>query len=66
MHITTFVLDDEVFVNFQCIFGYAFKILTLWVKSALLPVICATFGRLQDKSVHFCRIECLSPKHFMT
>ncbi|MGI5850920.1 MAG: hypothetical protein ACOX77_02270 [Caldicoprobacterales bacterium] len=33
-----------------------------WLKSDLLPVICAGFDLLRDSCVHFYRIECLLPR----
>ncbi|HHZ13320.1 MAG TPA: hypothetical protein GX394_05305 [Clostridiales bacterium] len=33
-----------------------------WLKSELLPVICAGFALLRDSCVHFYRIECLLPR----
>lgn len=61
MNISAFCSNGNVYVNCECIKGYAFKNAASWVKFALLPVICANFGQLRDDCVHFRRIECLLP-----
>ncbi len=61
MNICTFYHNGILSVSCECIKGYAFKNAVLWVKSALLPVICSGFGSLRDHCVHFFRIECLLP-----
>lgn len=61
MNISAFCSNGIVFVNCECINGYAFKNAASWVKSALLPVICAIFDQLRDYYVRFCRVECLLP-----
>lgn len=53
MNISAFCSDDEVFVNCECIKGIAFRNAVLWVKSALIPVICAILVQLRDYCVHF-------------
>ena len=64
MNIKRFASEDNVFVNYECIKGYAFKNAAAWVKSAILPVICAVWGLSGDNCAHFCRIECLLPKYY--
>ena len=61
MNMTTYVSGGNVYVNCECVHGYAFDNAALRAKSAVLPVICANFGILQDKSAHFYRIGCLLP-----
>ena len=61
MNITVFANQGDVFASYECIKGYAFKNVASWVKCAILPVICANFGRSQDNCAHFSRIECLLP-----
>jgi hypothetical protein len=61
MNITLFASHGNVFVNCECIKGYAFKNALTRVNSALLPVICAGFGILRDNCAHFRRVECLLP-----
>jgi len=61
MNITVFVNKGNVFASCECIHGYAFKNAVSLVKCALLPVICADFGCLQDNCVNFDRVECLLP-----
>lgn len=63
MNITLFAGQENVFANCECIKGFAFKNATLWVKCALLPVICTGFGLSQDNCAHFGRVECLLPHH---
>lgn len=62
MIIKSFVSNGDVFSNFECVTGYAYVNAVLWVKSALLSVICAVFGLSQDSCVHLNRIECLLPQ----
>ena len=62
MNLTVIVDGDNTFADCECIKGYAFINAVAWVKCALLPVLCAVFGLLQDKSAHFYRIECLLPQ----
>ena len=61
MNISTFCSNSNVFINCECIKGYAFKNAAFLVKSTLLLVICAIFGLSRDNCVHFCRVECLFP-----
>ena len=61
MNISVFAQNDNVFSNCECIKGYAFKNAAVWVKCALLPVICANFGQSGDSCAHFSRVECLLP-----
>ena len=62
MNITVFTSSDDVFVNCECIKGYAFKNAAIGEKCALLPVMTAVFGLSQDTCAHLCRIECLLPQ----
>ncbi len=61
MNISAFYSNGSVYKNCECIKGYAFKNAAVGVKYALLPVICANSGLLQDHCAHYSRIECLLP-----
>jgi hypothetical protein len=61
MNISVFRSGRDVYVNREPIKNYASKNVVSGVKSALLPVICANSGLLQDNCVHFYRVECLLP-----
>lgn len=61
MNITAFASLGNVYANCEWIKGFAFKNAALWVKCALLPVICAGFGLSQDNCAHFGRFEYLLP-----
>jgi len=61
LNISSCASGGIVFVNVECIKGYAFKMAEARVNCALLPVLTANFGRTQDKCAHFSRLECLSP-----
>ena len=61
MNISAFSAGGSVYMNCECVNGYAFENAIVWVKSALLPVICAIFGLLRGYCAHFRRIECLLP-----
>ncbi len=61
MNLSVFSSNDHVFVNCECIKGYAFKNALLWVNCALLPVICAIFKVSQDNCAHLSRFEYLLP-----
>ncbi len=61
MNITSISSNGNVFVNIENIKGIAFKKAALWVKCALLSVICVVFTILQDNRAQFSRIECLLP-----
>lgn len=62
MNISVFYSNGNVYVNCECIKGHTFKNAALWVKSALLPILCANFGLSRDNYVHFCRFEYLLPR----
>lgn len=62
MNVSTFYNNGNVYVNCECIHGYAYKNAAIWVKSALLLVICANYGYLRDFYAHLCRFECLLPQ----
>ncbi|MCL1873067.1 MAG: hypothetical protein FWF85_03000 [Clostridiales bacterium] len=62
MNITVFASSGNVFVNCEYIKGFSFKNTAIGDKSALLPVICAAFGLLQNNYAYFSRIECLLPQ----
>lgn len=62
MNISAFSSDGNVFVNCEYVKSFAFKNAASWVKYAILPVICAIFGILQDSYAHYYRIECLLPQ----
>jgi len=61
MNISAFEQNGNVFVNCECIKGISFKNADLWENCALLSVICAVFGRLEDVYAHFSRVENLLP-----
>ncbi len=61
MNIAAFYSSGNLVMNCECIKGYSFKKLTVWVESALSPVICADLTLSQDNCVHFQPIECLLP-----
>lgn len=73
MNISVFSSGSNVFVNCECIKGYAFKITHSLDKSAPLANInhqlTAVLAIVWDRSVHFSKLldcfECLSP-HKMT
>ena len=61
MNISFFCCSGNVYRNCECIKGFAFKNTAVWVKCALLPVICAGFGILKGNCAHLGRIGYLLP-----
>jgi hypothetical protein len=52
MNISAYYSDGRSYVNCECVNGFAFRYAALWVKSALLPVICAILAQLREYCVH--------------
>jgi len=63
MNIFSYVSNGKVFVDMEYIKGYAFKMESAGVNCALLSVLTANFGRIQDSCARFSRIECLLPQY---
>jgi len=53
MNISAFCSYDKAYVKCDHIKGIAHGNAAIWVKSALLPVICAILAQLRDYCVHF-------------
>ena len=64
MSFTVFASNNSVFINCECVQGFAFTNAALGDNCALSPVICAGFGLLRDNCALFRRVERLSPHSF--
>ena len=64
VNLTLIADGDTVLAGCECIKGFAFTNAAAREKSALLPVICTSFGHLRDDCAHFSRVECLLPLNY--
>lgn len=61
MKISAFYSNGDVYMNCECVSGFAFNYAVSRQESVNLPVICAYFANLRDNCAHFYRNECLLP-----
>ncbi|GHU73324.1 hypothetical protein AGMMS49992_11520 [Clostridia bacterium] len=66
MNRTCFMSGGTVFEHLECIQGYAFNAAIVGEKSALLSVRCADYAAEGEKSAHFYRVGCRSPRKVIT